>query len=184
MEPMKNKRYHYRAKNSFGESVSGIIEGGSVKEVSHLLSEQNLFVLDLDEQKRLKEWIKKDRSLALAKVSFSRISQFAKDLSILLKAGITISQALDILQKQVSDQRFSKDIQEIGERVRSGQTLASAMAAKKSSFPDLFVFFVEVGEMGGELVDLLALSAAHYKRVQDNRQKMREIGRASCRERV
>lgn len=172
---MKNKRYHYRAKNNLGESVSGIIEGGSAKKVSRLLSEQNLFVLDLYEQERFREWIKKDRSLVFGKVSFSRISQFAKDLSILLKAGITISQALDILQNQVSDQRFSKDIQWLGQRVRSGQTLAIAMAEKKSSFPDLFTFFVEVGEMGGELADMLVLSAAYYKRLQDNGQKMKEV---------
>ncbi len=172
---MKKKRYHYRAKNSLGELLSGVIEGGSRKEVTAALSDQNLFVLDLYQQALFREWLAKDRSLAFGRVSFSRISQFAKDLSILLKAGITISEGLDILRQQVSDQGFSKDLEWVGERVRSGETLAQAMAEKKSSFPDLFTFFVEVGELGGDLADMLVLSAAHYKRVQDNRQKMKEI---------
>ncbi len=172
---MKNKNYHYRAKNSFGESVSGVIESSSRQEAGILLSQQNLFVLDLYEKKRISQWIDKERSLRFANVSFSKISQFAKDLSILLKAGITISESLEILGKQVGDRHFSNDLQKVGERVRSGESLALAMADKKRSFPSLFTFFIKTGEMGGNLPEMLELSADYYSRVQENRQKMREI---------
>ena len=169
------KSYHYSAKNSLGESISGVIEGFSRKEVITLLDAQNLFLIDLHEKKMMVEWFEKERFLGFGKVSFSMISQFAKDLSILLKAGITISEALEMLEKQVRDRRFSKDIHWISEKIRSGYTLSLAMEEKKYSFPELFVFFVKTGEKGGNLSEMLQVSADYYSRVQENQLKMKEI---------
>ena len=172
---MKNKCYHYCAKNSFGELISGEIEGLSRKDVFVLLGEQNFFVLDLYEKKRLVEWIEKERDFRIGKISFLTISQFAKDLSILLKAGIAISEALEILAKQVRDQRFSKAIQGFAEKIRGGEALSFAMAQKKRIFSELFIFFIKTGETGGNLAEMLEVSADYYQRVYDNRQKMKEI---------
>lgn len=172
---MKNKRYHYHAKNNTGELISGIIEGSSLKEAACQLSDQNFLLLDLYEEQIMTKWIEKERFLGLGKVSFSVISQFAKDLSILLKAGIVISEALEILEKHIKDRRFAIDINDVREKIRLGCALSTAMEEKDRSFPELFIFFIKTGETGGNLSEMLKVAADHYSRVQENRQKMKEI---------
>lgn len=92
-----------------------------------------------------------------------QVALFAKQFSMLLKAGISVSASLDILKDQLEDKRAQKAIGTAYEEVLKGYNLSQAIASTKR-FPDLFVNMVEAGETGGFLDEVMERMAAYYEK--------------------
>lgn len=92
-----------------------------------------------------------------------QVALFAKQFSMLLKAGISVSASLDILKDQLEDKRAQKAIGTAYEEVLKGYNLSQAIASTKR-FPDLFVNMVEAGEAGGFLDEVMERMAAYYEK--------------------
>lgn len=75
---------------------------------------------------------------------------FAKHLSVMLRAGLTISEALDIIYDQ-SDGRMKRIIGTIKESVDSGNSLSSSLSKYPKIFSNIFINTVYVGEASGNL---------------------------------
>ncbi len=80
---------------------------------------------------------------------------FAVQLSTLLKAGIALVRALEILQKGTANPYFSSAIKQMAQFVSEGHSLAEAIKKYPKIFPWLWMTLVDVGEMSGTLPDVL-----------------------------
>ena len=79
----------------------------------------------------------------------------ARQLAILLRAGMAVTPALDALVEQLSGQPLAGVMAGVRDRVNQGATLASAMAEHPRAFPELFVNMVRAGEAAGALDTIL-----------------------------
>ncbi len=75
---------------------------------------------------------------------------FTKHLSVMIKAGIPISEALKSLAEQTKKSKIRKIIENIGDDVGSGKSLKESME-KNGDFDGLYLGLVEVGEESGNL---------------------------------
>lgn len=80
---------------------------------------------------------------------------FVRHLKLLLKSGISLSQALFTLSKQTENKRFSLILNNIGKEVESGKFFSASLSRYPKVFDALFISMVEVGETSGKLEVIL-----------------------------
>ncbi|HEX4342803.1 MAG TPA: type II secretion system F family protein [Verrucomicrobiae bacterium] len=116
--------------------------------------------------------VKVSFSFGPRKVSPKELENFTRLLSSLLAAGVPLSRALVILNKETSNPVAAQKWKEIHNLVIDGMSLADAMARSPETFPRVYVAMVEAGEAGGFLDVVLAQIADFQAREKDLRSKV------------
>src|SRR5665213_1424544 len=106
------------------------------------------------------------------KVSNKELENFTRLLSSLLAAGVPLSRALVILQKEASSAASKAQWKEVHDLVVDGLSLADAMAKSPQTFPRVYVAMVEAGEAGGFLDVVLAQIAEFQSREKELKSKV------------
>jgi type IV pilus assembly protein PilC len=89
------------------------------------------------------------------------LSRFAKTFSTLVKAGVPILGALEIVSNTVGNQCISKAVDDARESVRQGETLSEPLS-RSSQFPPMVVKMIGIGERSGALEQLLEKISIFY----------------------
>ena len=95
------------------------------------------------------------------------VSKFARTLSTLVKSGVPILAALEIVAKTSGNSRIERAIDDVRASVREGENIADPLA-KSKVFPSMVTRMVMVGERAGELEKMLAKIADFYDEQVDS----------------
>jgi type II secretory pathway component PulF len=87
------------------------------------------------------------------------VGRFARTLGALTQGGVTILEALGVVRDTLGNELLGREIDEVAEKVKRGDSLADPLEAS-GHFPPLLVQIVAVGEQTGTLDELL-LNAAN-----------------------
>ncbi|MBI5119017.1 type II secretion system F family protein [Candidatus Poribacteria bacterium] len=91
------------------------------------------------------------------------LSRFAHHLGVLFKAGVSLTEALEIVERVVSNRVLSREIALAAERVQNGEPLSKALEFSKR-FPGLVIRMIRVGEQTGDLDETLSKVNKYYDR--------------------
>src|SRR6516164_7947172 len=94
-------------------------------------------------------------------------------LATLLQAGLALDEALTIVEELMERPRERACIRGLHDKISGGATLADAMAAESSAFPDFCVSMVRAGEAGGSLDAVLARLAEYLERSRAAREHIK-----------
>jgi len=97
---------------------------------------------------------------------------FNQEFSTLVKAGLPILQALEILKKRTEHKGFHNTLESIVQEIKGGSMLSDAMALHPSYFPTLYTATVQAGEKSGALVEVLRRFIDYQKRMLAVRRKL------------
>jgi type IV pilus assembly protein PilC len=89
------------------------------------------------------------------------LSRFSRTLSTLIRAGVPILQALEIVGETVNNMVISRAVRDVQDAVREGESLATPLA-KHATFPAMVVQMMAVGEETGALDIMLSKVADFY----------------------
>lgn len=89
------------------------------------------------------------------------ISKFTRTLSTLIKSGVPILNALEIVGKTAGNMVVEVAIEKVKNNVREGENIAEPLA-KSKIFPLMVTRMVSVGEQAGELEKMLSKIADFY----------------------
>ncbi len=106
------------------------------------------------------------------KISARMLENFTRLLSSLLAAGVPLSRALVILQKEAASPAARAKWKEVHDLVVDGMSLADAMAKSPDVFPRVYTAMVEAGETGGFLDVVLAQIADFQAREKEMKAKV------------
>jgi type IV pilus assembly protein PilC len=84
---------------------------------------------------------------------------FAKNLAVMIDAGLSVSRAISILQKQSKNKKLVAVLDAINVSVNAGETLSKSLEARPDIFSSLFVSMVRAGEESGKLAYSLRVVA-------------------------
>ncbi len=70
---------------------------------------------------------------------------FTRELSTLLKAGLSLDRSLALLISVNSDPAFSQVLSALQEKIKGGDSFADALAAQQGIFPDIYISLGEGG---------------------------------------
>lgn len=156
--------YRYKATKD-NKLISKEIEAESEKAVLAYLNKSGFFPVEI--KPSLKNWFSTLNSL-IDRVSFNDIVDITRQLAIMLNAGLTIVDALDILNNQINRVSLKNLIEDISKQVKGGATLSSAMSRYPQHFSNLYIALIKSGEASGKLSEILL-------RLADNLDKQREF---------
>jgi len=91
----------------------------------------------------------------------SALSRFSRTLSTLIRSGVPILQALEIVGETVNNAVISRAVRDVQDAVREGESLATPLS-KHATFPPMVVQMMAVGEETGALEVMLAKVADFY----------------------
>lgn len=163
--------YFYRALSKQGKKISGYIDASSPTHAKEQLSHQGLYPIDIisAQQREASGWW---RSLFSKKLSTKDRILFTKQLAVLLKAGIPLLQALELLVEQFTGATRSMLIA-IKDEVKQGTSLAQALKEYPKNFDQIYVQLVRAGEASGKLELVLDRLAIYLERKEETRKRIK-----------
>ncbi len=120
--------------------------------------------------------VRKESQLFAAggKITPLDIAMFARQLATMLKAGIPLVQAFEIVGVGHDKPSMQKLILGIKGQIEAGSTLHEALAKHPLYFDDLFVNLVEAGEHAGALESLLDKVATYKEKTEALKKKIKK----------
>jgi type IV pilus assembly protein PilC len=89
------------------------------------------------------------------------LSRFSRTLATLIRAGVPILQAMEIVAETVNNGVISRAVRDVQDSVREGESLAAPLS-KHRTFPPMVVQMLAVGEETGALDTMLSKVADFY----------------------
>lgn len=89
---------------------------------------------------------------------------FTKNLSAMLTAGLTLSRALSVIERQSTNKALKAITADLEERVKRGDSFSDALIAHKNVFSKLFIAMTKAGEESGTLAEALKVVARQMDR--------------------
>ena len=149
-----NKLYNFvwEGKDRTGKLIKGEVKAGGEAVVTATLRRQGINVVK----------VKRQRLGAGKKVTEKDITFFTRQLATMLKAGVPLLQAFDIVGKGHSNPNVTRLLMDVKTDVETGNNLASAFRKFPLYFDNLFCNLVGAGEQAG-ILDTLLDRLATYK---------------------
>ena len=101
------------------------------------------------------------------------IIRTAKNLSAMLSAGLSISRALSVVERQSDNKRLKAVATGLSESVKGGASFVDALSAYPKIFSELFIAMTKAGEESGSLAGSLAVVALQMERSEELVRKIR-----------
>ena len=96
---------------------------------------------------------------------------FNQQFVTLIRAGLPILRALDLLAERLTDPKLSSHIRNVRDEVKSGALLSDAFA-KQGVFPPIYVTSVLAGERSGSLAEVIERFVTYQKLALSVRKKL------------
>jgi type II secretory pathway component PulF len=151
--------FHYRALNASGRTISGTLEADDVLTVENRLRSAGIWLLEAEEGAA----VAASTEVNNLKISRSELIGFFIQMSLLLRAGITLPNALDRLAVDFEGSKLGDVLAELREKVSVGVPLNQAMAGFPRVFPPEITSIVQAGEVSGRLPEVFENLCSYYE---------------------
>jgi type IV pilus assembly protein PilC len=151
----KDQVFNWEGKDKSGKQVRGEMRAGGEAMVQATLRRQGILVTKV-----------KKRSFGRGgKVTEKDITLFTRQLATMMKAGVPLLQAFDIVGKGAANGAVSRLLGDIKLEVESGSSLNQAFRKYPQHFDPLFCNLVSAGEQAGILDSLLDRLATYREKI-------------------
>ena len=164
--------YKYEGLTRDGSTIKGDFFAPDLAALKNDLAKQKIKLVSYSVMKAKK---KSSFFSSSSKVSLRDFVTFVTQLSIMIKAGLSIPNAFDTLRKQKFNLYFRNIISEVYEDVMKGMYLSDSLDKFPTVFPSFFTSMVYVGELSGNLPEVLDRSVQYY----ENDQKMKKKAKSA-----
>ena len=152
--------YSYKAADSSGKIVTGVLEADEEKKVVAELQTLGLIPIRIalakGNGKRLGLNVSEQFLSLFFGVSSKDVMVFTQDLATLLEAGLPVDRALTLLIESAEKDRFKMVVNDILKTVQGGGYLSDALAKHPRAFTSFYVSMARAGEAGGVLEAVLS----------------------------
>ena len=162
--------YRYKAVNGAGESLDGDMEAASPEAVAQRLQAMGYIPLAVDAAASGGGLFSFGQR---ARVSQDDLAMFTRELATLLKAGLPLDRALEIIVNLTNNEAVATLVAEIREDVRGGATLHGAMAARPGVFSRLYLNMIRAGEVSGSLATVMLRLTEFMERAKELKETVR-----------
>jgi type IV pilus assembly protein PilC len=135
-----------------GEMHQQVAQAGSERELRDRYSQQGFLIYSIKQRREI-------AGIALGssrktKINLEKFLIFNQQFVTLVRAGLPILKALDLLSERLTDPNLAPHIKGVREEVKNGALLSDAFA-KQGVFPPIYVTSVLAGEKSGALGEVL-----------------------------
>lgn len=151
--------FNYKVVDRDGKNKKGTIEAPNRDGAEKKLKSEGYSIMSLTEQ-----------NSPLGNIGFKKkvksrdLGVFCKQFSAVIKAGVTIISALELMGDQIENKTLRKAIADARTYVEKGGTLADAFRVNPDVFPPIMINMVAAGEMSGNLEICLDRLVEHFEK--------------------
>lgn len=136
-----------------------------MNEAKNLLSSRGIYLIDIKEIKT--------REITFQRLKPQELIFLSRQLSLLLRSGVTIVQSLDIIQENIKNKNFKRVVQKVREYILGGESFSDSLRNFKGIFPEIFIEVVRVGEFTGNLDEVLSRISDFLEKEEELRRKVK-----------
>lgn len=136
--------YNFKARSKEGKIVRGSLSANSEEEFKDILLKEKLFLINYKVKKNKK-------NVNHRVVKKQEVINFLYKMSILLKAGVSITDSLDNIINNIKNKKFRKILVDMKVEILKGKKLSEAMNKYYLIFPEIVIKMVSVSEESGGL---------------------------------
>jgi len=155
--------YEWEGKDRNGKQVKGEVRASGENQVQASLRRQGVLLTK----------IKKRRMSSGSRIKSKNIAIFTRQLATMMKAGVPLLQAFDIVGRGNPNPRVTRLLNDIRNDVETGTSLSAAFRKYPIQFNDLYCNLVEAGEAAGILDDLLERLAIYMEKTEAIKSKIK-----------
>jgi type IV pilus assembly protein PilC len=163
------EKFKYKAKDKGGKTTEGLVEASNINQAAKILRERGLLIITLNKKgEDLILQVKK----GLGRITVQDKVNFTRQLATMINAGLTITEALSVLELQTSP-ALSRLIGDVLREVESGVTLAEALEKHGAVFDQIYIALIRSGETAGVLDKVLSRLADNLEKQAEFRRKIK-----------
>ena len=155
--------YTWEGKDKSGKTLKGEMRAGG----------ENIVYATLRRQGVLNAKVKKQSFRSGKKITDKDITVFSRQLATMMKAGVPLLQAFDIVAKGHSNPSMTKLLMDVRGDVETGSSLSQAFRKYPLYFDALFCNLIAAGEQAGILDTLLDRLATYKEKTQAIKSKIK-----------
>ncbi|HPN89621.1 MAG TPA: type II secretion system F family protein [Candidatus Paceibacterota bacterium] len=111
--------------------------------------------------------------LSFLKIPISAKVFFLQNLSVMIKTGIPLADALKTLGEQTKNKKLQTILLDVYEKIKNGSTFGESIEKYKKDFGELFINMIKAGEASGRLEESLNELYTQSKKDHELRMKVR-----------
>ncbi len=160
--------YIYKGVDKKGNKIQGEISGGSPTIVKTLLAKQGITA---------KSVAKKGKPLFGSSgkaIKPADIAVFSRQMATMMKAGVPLVQAFDIVADGLENPNLKKLVLQIRDSVAAGGGFANSLKEHPKYFDELFCNLVDAGEQAGALETMLDRIATYKEKTEALKAKIKK----------
>jgi MSHA biogenesis protein MshG len=167
--------FAYKARDTEGKLLQGVIEGGDSSVVADQLFANGMIPVEINPTKTppLSNDVNWWQSLTEKRVSSMDVQLFSRQMYTLLKAGVPILRGLAGLQESTVSKAFSRVLKDIRESLDAGRELSAAMRRHPTVFSSFYLSMVRVGELTGRLEEVFLRLFDHLEFDREMRSRVK-----------
>lgn len=158
--------YSYKAQKLDGKYKKGIFKGEDIEELEYDLRKNGWYLLGYKKKIHLWNFNKK--------INKNILYMLCKSLEMLLKSGINLIQAINLMSDKTKNKKLKESLIKINEDILKGESLYSSLKFQEKIYPSLFIEMMFAGEQSGKLIEILNNLAMHYKEEMKLIQKIKK----------
>ena len=155
--------YEWEGKDRNGKQVRGELRAAGTNQVQAALRRQGVLLTK----------VKKRRMRAGKAIKPKDIAIFTRQLATMMKAGVPLLQAFDIVGRGNANPSVAKLLNDIRSDVETGTSLSAAFRKFPKYFDNLYCNLVEAGEAAGILEELLDRLATYMEKTEAIKSKIK-----------
>jgi len=152
---VKESMYFWEGRDRAGKVVKGEMRASGQNVVNATLRRQGINPIK----------VKRQRLAGGRRITEKDITLFTRQLATMMKSGVPLLQAFDIVSKGHANPRAAKLLNDVKTEVETGSSLAAAFRKFPLSFDPLFCNLVQAGEQAGILETLLDRLATYKEKI-------------------
>lgn len=147
--------FTYKAKLKNGEIFEGTMDAADRLSLSRELKSRGNIPLSITEKNNNSFDLSSTFQHFFSKVKNEELIIFTKNLSGMLRAGLSLFRALSVLKKQTKNVALNNILSSLSDEINAGGTLSSGLVRFPDVFSKLFVSMARAGEESGDLAGAL-----------------------------
>ena len=156
--------YEFEGRHMESEQiVRGEVVAKDEQDARAKLARRRVKVISLHKKKKVRE----------KKITQGDITVFTRQLATMMKAGLPVMQAFDIVAKGHSNASMTKLLMEVRNDIEQGTSMANAFRKHPKYFDDFYCNLVNAGEAGGVLESLLDKLAVYKEKTLAIKKKIK-----------
>ena len=163
----------YTAINARGLEVDGVIAANDLGSARDQLQRRGLLAEKISEVDTGESLGEKRISIGGKRVKPKSLQIFSRQFATMIEAGLSVVQALVVLEDQTSDVQLAEVVTQLRYDVEAGLILSEAMARHPKVFSRLYVAMVEAGEAAGILDIVLDRVAVQIEKSEAIRRRVK-----------